>query len=226
MQSQTITVVGATDGDAGLLAFYEHDPDLVLLGLGLREADGFRVLQEIRSLSDVPTIVLSAHGDDIEELRALELGADTYLVRPVRHLLLLAHIRAALRRAELPPSLRNVAGIADGELVVDFRTQRVALHDERVTLTRTEYRLLAYLLRHAGRTVPHRALLCHVWGPDFGATTNHLRVIVTRLRAKIERNPRRPQRLLTVPGEGYRFPQSTSRTFVTDAGSTTALLRQ
>jgi two-component system KDP operon response regulator KdpE len=222
MQSQAVTVLGATDGDAGLRAFYAHDPDLVVLSLALEGVDGFRVLQEIRSLSDVPTIVLSHRGDAIEELRALELGADTYLERPVRHLLLLARIRAALRRAELPPTLRNVAGISDGGLVVDFLNQRVTLHDQRVTLTPTEYRLLAYLLRHAGRTLPHRALVCHVWGPDFGATTNHLRVYITRLRGKVECDPRRPQRILTVPGAGYRFEQPTSWTFVTSGGGIAA----
>jgi two-component system KDP operon response regulator KdpE len=222
MQSQAVTVLGATDSEAGLRAFYEHDPDLVVLSLALEGTDGFRVLQEIRNLSDVPTIVLGHRNDDIEELRALELGADTYLARPVQHLLLLARIRAALRRAELPPTLRTVTGIADGELVVDFQNQRVTLHDQPVALTPIEYRLLAYLLRHAGRTLPHGALLCHVWGPDFGATSNHLRVYVTRLRGKVECDPHRPQRILTVPGAGYRFVQPTSWTFVAAGSGITA----
>ncbi|HEX5415036.1 MAG TPA: response regulator transcription factor [Chloroflexota bacterium] len=204
LQWQESEVIPAADGEGGLAAFFEHEPDVVLLDVGLPNKNGFEVLQEIRRSSDVPIIILTAHGGELEQVRGLELGADDYVVKPFGHLALLARIKAVVRRAELPPPVEAVPDFVAGDLAINFQSHQVSVRGELVKLTPVEYKLLYHLVRNAGRLMPHQALLDRVWGEDFGATTDHLKVFVSRLRAKLE-DPNGPHYIETARGLGYRF---------------------
>jgi DNA-binding response OmpR family regulator len=204
LQWQDSTVIPARDGEAGLQAFYEHDPDVVVLDVMMPRRNGFEVLQEIRRVSDVPVIMLTARGEDTDQVRGLEAGADDYVVKPFSHLALLARIKAVLRRADLPQPTRTLPDFQAGDLAISFHNHQVTLRGEPVKLTPVEYKLLYHLVRNAGRLMPHEALLDRVWGADYGATTDHLKVYVSRLRAKLE-TPGQPHLIETERGLGYRF---------------------
>jgi DNA-binding response OmpR family regulator len=199
-----VQVVCAADGEAGVEAFFEASPDVVLLDVGLPHENGFDVLQEIRRVSDVPVIMLTARGADTDQVRGLELGADDYVVKPFSRLALMARIRAVLRRYELAPPLRGVPDFVAGDLAVHFRTQQVTLAGQPVKLTPIEYRLLYHLVRHAGHLMPHSALLDRVWGSEASPGAEHLKVFVSRVRAKLRR-PGGPEYIHTERGLGYRF---------------------
>ncbi len=204
LQWQDAEVVPAADGEAGLRAFYEHDPDVVVLDVALPGKNGFEVLQEIRRVSDVPVIMLTARGEEMDQVRGLELGADDYVVKPFSHLALLARIKAVLRRAELPPPVRALPDFMAGDLAINFQNHQVTLKGETVRLTPVEYKLLYHLVRNAGRLMPHQVLLDRVWGDNYGATTDYLKVFISRLRAKIEPSGG-PRFIETERGLGYRF---------------------
>jgi two-component system KDP operon response regulator KdpE len=205
LQWQDSTVIAASDGEAGLDAFYEHDPDVVVLDVAMPRKNGFEVVQEIRRVSDVPIIMLTARGEEIDQVRGLELGADDYVVKPFSHLALLARIKAVLRRAEMPPPASALPDFTAGELAINFQNHEVTLRGEPVKLTPVEYKLLYQLVRNAGRLMPHQALLDRVWGDEYGATTDYLKVFVSRLRGKIEPDAAHPTYILTERGLGYRF---------------------
>jgi DNA-binding response OmpR family regulator len=204
LQWQDSTVIGASDGEAGLESFFEHSPDVVVLDVSMPGQNGFEVLQAIRKVSDVPVIMLTARGEEIDQVRGLELGADDYVVKPFSHLALLARIKAVLRRAEMPPPARALPDFEAGELSVNFENHEVTVRGEPIKLTPVEYKLLYHLVRNAGRLMPHQALLDRVWGDDYGATTDYLKVFMSRLRSKIER-PGGPHYIETERGLGYRF---------------------
>lgn len=199
-----VTVLAATDGEAGLRQFFEYDPDVVLLEIALPDLSGFDVIRQIRRISDAPVLALSAHSDDASQIRALELGADEFVPKPCSFLVLVARIKAILRRAELLPPERALPDLVVGDLVFNFRDRQVTLHDEPVKLTPVEYRLLYHLVRNAGRLMPHEALLDRVWGAEYGHSPEHLKVFISRLRAKIEQ-PGGPHMIETVRGVGYMF---------------------
>src|SRR6266540_4072288 len=203
LQWQDSTVTPATDGEAGLRAFYEQDPDVVLLDVSLPGKNGFEVLKEIRGISDVPVIMLTARGEEHAQVRGLELGADDYIVKPFSHLALVARIKAVLRRAEMPPPVRALPDFVAGDLAINFESHQVTLKGESVKLTPVEYKLLFHLVRNAGRLMPHQALLERVWGPDYGATPDYLKVFISRLRAKIEPASDGPKYIENERGLGY-----------------------
>jgi DNA-binding response OmpR family regulator len=204
LQLQDATVLVARDGEAGLSAFYEHSPDVVVLDVAMPGKSGFEVLQEIRRTSDVPVLMLTARGEELDQVRGLELGADDYVVKPVRHLVLLARIKAVLRRAELPPPPQALPDFVAGELAINFQNHQVALRGAPIKLTPVEYKLLYHLVRNVGRLLPHQTLLERVWGEEYGATPEYLKVFISRLRAKIE--PAGGMRYIeNERGLGYRF---------------------
>jgi DNA-binding response OmpR family regulator len=204
LQWHDSTVIAATDGEAGIEAFFEHTPDVVVLDVAMPKKNGFEVLQEIRRVSDVPIIMLTARGEDIDQVRGLELGADDYVVKPFSHLALLARIKAVLRRAEMPPPAHALPDFQAGDLSINFDNHQVTLQGAPVRLTPVEYKLLYHLVRNAGRLMPHQALLDRVWGDDYGATTDYLKVFISRLRAKIEPKDG-PRFIETERSLGYRF---------------------
>jgi DNA-binding response OmpR family regulator len=201
---QDATIVAAGDGEEGLRRFAETAPDVVLLDVSMPKKDGFAVLREIRQVSDVPVLLLTARGEETAQVKGLELGADDYVVKPFSHLALLARIKAVLRRADLPPPLRSLPDFQAGDLAIHFQNQEVTVGGERVNLTPIEYKLLYHLARNAGRVLPQRTLLDRVWGEDYDATPDYLKVYISRLRAKIER-PGSQHHIETVRGTGYRF---------------------
>ncbi len=205
LQWQDCAVVAATDGERGLAAFYEHDPDVVVLDVAMPRMNGYEVLREIRRVSDVPVIMLTARGDETDQVRGLELGADDYVVKPFSHLALLARVKAVLRRAQLLQPAEAVPDFAAGELVINFQAHQVTLRGQSVKLTPVEFKLLYHLVRNVGRLMPHEALLDRVWGAEYGATTDYLKVYVSRLRAKLEPDPQGPRYIETERGLGYRF---------------------
>jgi two-component system, OmpR family, alkaline phosphatase synthesis response regulator PhoP len=216
-QWQDAVVLTAHNGDEGLRMFYEHNPDVVLLDVGMPGMSGFEVLQEIRRVSDVPVIMLTAAGDEMDHVHGLELGADDYLVKPFSRIALMAHVKAVLRRAQLPPPAEALPDFAAGNLTMHFQTHQVTLCGEPVPLTPLEYKLLYHLVRNAGRLMPYQALLDRVWGPDSDAMEHHVRVCISKLRAKIEQ-PGAASSIVTERGLGYRFvrhiepePTSSSR---------------
>jgi two-component system KDP operon response regulator KdpE len=203
-QWQDATVLAAGDGEEGLELLYEHNPDVVVLDVGLPGMSGLDVLRDLRRTSDVPVIILSAAGDETDQVRGLELGADGYLVKPFSSLALMAHIKALLRRAELAPPTDALPDFVAGDLAVHFQTHQVTLRGQDVKLTAVEYKLLYHLVRNAGRLMPHKALLDRVWGKEYDATEHYLRVFISRLRAKLETTGRAPL-ITTERGVGYRF---------------------
>ena len=177
--------------------------DLVILDLALPDLDGADVLERLRSWSTVPVIVLSVRSSEAEKVRLLELGADDYVVKPFGMAELLARAKAALRRQARGASSESTVSI--GRLRIDLAARAVFLDDERLTLTVKEYRLLQILAQHAGNVVTHQHLLKEVWGQPHLDATHYLRIFVRKLRRKIERDPNRPQILLTELGVGYRL---------------------
>jgi ParB/RepB/Spo0J family partition protein len=207
LQWQDAQLFEAEHGEAGLRQFYETNPDLVLLDITMPRMSGFEVLKEIRLVSDVPVLLLTARGEEMDQVRGLELGADDYLVKPIKHAALMARIRAVLRRAELPPPLQALPDFVAGDLAINFQSHDVTVSGERVPLTPVEYRLLYQLVRNAGHLLPHRALLDRVWGSEYEASPEYLKVFVSRLRAKLRR-PGSPEYIETERGLGYRFTKN------------------
>jgi two-component system KDP operon response regulator KdpE len=195
----------APDGATALELFREERPDLVVLDLGLPDLDGTEVLRQIRAVSHVPVIVLSARAESTDKVEALDLGADDYVTKPFGMEEFLARVRAALRRVSDLDVASEIPPVHTPHLDLDFaeRTARVGGAD--VHLTPTEWRFLEVLARRPGHLVTHRQLLQDVWGPGYGRESNYLRVYANLLRRKIEPDASRPQYLVTATGHGYRL---------------------
>ena len=187
----------------GLAQAAGRNPDVILLDLGLPDGDGLDATRQLREWTTTPIIVLSARGQEQDKIAALDAGADDYLTKPFSVGELLARMRVALRHratgAEAPQLFEA------GTLRVDLARRTVTVGENDVHLTPTEYRLLAMLVKHAGKVLTHRQLLLEVWGSHNATQTQALRVYVTQLRHKIEPDPARPRLLITEPGVGYRL---------------------
>jgi len=198
-------IVEAATAREGLAQAAGRNPELILLDLGLPDLDGLEVVRTIRRSASTPVIVISARGQEQDKVAALDLGADDYLTKPFGAPELLARIRVALRRSALPPGAPAEPVFQTGELRVDLVRRQVFRGEEEAHLTPTEYRLLAALIRHAGRVSTHRQLLEEVWGANYAEQSHCLRVYMAQLRHKLERDPTRPRLLTTEPGVGYRL---------------------
>ena len=196
-------VIRAIDGAEGLAAARAHAPDVIVLDLGLPDMDGKEVITLLRRHSETPIIVLSARGEEIEKIAALDLGADDYVAKPFGIGELLARIRVALRVGGRGETTANV--LRCGDLEVDVDAHRVARGGEVVKLTPKEFDLLVALMRAGGRVLTHRALLARVWGAGHVEDTQYLRVFIGQLRQKLEDDPAAPAAIVTEPGVGYRM---------------------
>jgi two-component system KDP operon response regulator KdpE len=194
----------ATGADA-LAQAAARSPDVILLDLGLPDLDGLEVTERLREWTRIPIIVLSARGQDDDKIKALDAGADDYLTKPFSAGELLARIRVALRHSAETASGQNEPVFELGDLRVDLARRQVLRGDAEVHLTPTEYKLLATLVKYAGKVITHRQLLKEVWGPPYVDHTQYLRVYMGQLRHKLEIDPARPQYLLNEPGVGYRL---------------------
>jgi two-component system KDP operon response regulator KdpE len=190
------------DGAGALRAAATSPPDLVILDLGLPDMDGTEVVHGLRGWTRVPIIILSARDTPHDKVNALDAGADDYLTKPFGMDELLARMRAALRRAQ--PS-EDAPVITTETFTIDLAAKKVTRGADEVRLTPTEWHLLEVLTRHSGNLVTGKQLLQEVWGPNYGAETNYLRVYMAQLRRKLEAEPARPRYLITEPGLGYRF---------------------
>jgi len=198
-------LVEAETGEQGVRLASQQPPDLVILDLGLPDMEGHEVLRRLREWLTAPAIILSARDSEAEKVQALDSGADDYVTKPFGIAELLARVRTALRHA-------NRAGetpvFSVGDLTVDLAARRVTVHQQPVHLTPLEYKLLATLVKHAGKVLTHRFLLHEVWGPGHAEETHSLRVFMTSLRRKLEDDSARPRYLLTEPGVGYRLQEN------------------
>ncbi len=204
LESHDYRLVEATTAREGLAQATGRNPDIILLDLGLPDGDGIDLARRIREWASTPIIVISARGKEQDKVAALDAGADDYLTKPFGTDELLARLRVALRhvaRAAAP----DEPVFTTGELRVDLAARQVFIGGAEVHLTPTEYKLLTTLIRHAGKVVTHRLLLKEVWGPNAVEHTHYLRVYMTQLRHKLERDPTRPRHLQTEAGVGYRL---------------------
>jgi len=203
LDPEMFELIEASTGEQGIRMTATENPRIVLLDLGLPDVDGIDVAKRIREWSDVPIVVLSARGQELDKVAALDAGADDYLTKPFGIHELMARIRVALRRGgrtEPEDPIFEAFGIR-----VDLASRQVFRDGEEIHLTPTEYKLLAVLVRNAGRVVTHRQMLVDVWGPAYAEESHYLRVYMGQLRHKLELNPARPQLLLNEPGVGYRL---------------------
>jgi two-component system KDP operon response regulator KdpE len=203
LSSNGYQLLEAANGAEGVAHAAAYNPDVILLDLGLPDLDGLIVTQRLREWSKTPIIVLSARGQEQDKIQALDAGADDYLTKPFGVGELLARLRVALRHAAAAPGGEPEFNV--GELRMDLSRRQVFVAGEEIHLTPIEYKLLAILVKHAGRVLTHRQLLKEVWGPNAGEQVQYLRVYMGQLRHKLEQTPGRPRYLVTEPGVGYRL---------------------
>jgi two-component system KDP operon response regulator KdpE len=205
LDSNGYRVIEAGTVDEGLQQASSYVPDLALVDLGLPDSDGFEFTRRLREWSNIPVLVISARGQEQSKVKALDEGADDYLTKPFGAAELMARIRVALRHAaRAPDSSAGVVEIGD-EVTIDMVKRVVTVRGVEVHLTPIEYKLLTALVKHAGMVMTHRHLLDSVWGPGHAHQMQYLRVYMTQLRHKLEKEPAKPRFLVTEPGIGYRL---------------------
>lgn len=206
LQLEGYDVIAVSDGQQALTQIEQQVPDLVLLDVMMPKMDGFTVCHRVRDFSTVPIIIVTARGQDQDKVRGLDLGADDYLTKPFSVDELLARVRAVLRRTQFTTKdssqgLQMTATI--GDLEIDYSQHLVKMAGREITLTPTEYRILAYLAQNAGRVLTQDLLLEHVWGSEYLGESHMLQVNINRLRRKLEVDPTHPRYILTKVGVGY-----------------------
>jgi len=198
-------VLTAANGMEALARLTQDLPDLVVLDVMMPEMDGFETLKRIREVSSVPVIMLTVRAEEADRIKGLEIGADDYLTKPYSPRELQTRIKAVLRRAFAPVPARRRRIVVDEDLTIDFDSREVWVRGGKVTLRPTEYRLLYHLVNNAGRLMTHDTLLSKVWGHEYRDESHYLRLYITYLRQKLERDPAHPKYILTERGMGYRF---------------------
>lgn len=198
----------AHDAISGLQKAYAIKPDAILLDLMLPGMDGWQTCRRFREMSDVPIIMLTALDSEENVVEGLNLGADDYIVKPVTADELAARVRAVLRRVSRASSGNNNKRepiFTQDSLVIDFDKYEVTVDGKRVDLSPTEFRLLSVLVRYKGRVLPHEFLLTEVWGPEYAGEIDYLRLYISYLRRKLEKDPNKPGLIYNEWGVGYRF---------------------
>lgn len=195
----------ASNGIEALAVFENETIHLVILDIMMPHMDGLEATRRIREVSHVPIIILTAMGEETDKVRAFDLGADDYLTKPFGVGELLGRVKAVLRRADWSESVSGEERIVRGEIEVDVERHQVRVQGDVVELTPTEFNLLVYFMKNAGKTLHHRAILHNVWGGEYSDEAEYLRVYVGKLRQKIEADPSKPRYLHTEHGIGYRF---------------------
>ncbi len=196
----------ARDGRSALLEASSHNPDIILLDLGLPDMDGVDIIQAIRQWSGVPIIVISARSEDTDKIKALDAGADDYLTKPFSVEELLARLRVTQRRlAAQQGAAHETSVFVNGQLKIDYAAGCVYLNDQELHLTPIEYKLLCLLAKHVGKVLTHSYITDSIWGNHVDNDVASLRVFMATLRKKIERDPNSPQYIQTHIGVGYRM---------------------
>jgi two-component system KDP operon response regulator KdpE len=202
LSAEGYAIVEANDGQQALEKLRDEKPDLVLMDVNMPVLDGLQACRAIRASSRVPMIMLTVRGAEKDKVRALDAGADDYVVKPFGIQELLARIRVALRRSASGP---ESGVVTSKELTFDFSRRMITVRGKPVHLTPKEFDLLREMVAHHDTPISHRRLLQAVWGPDYGAENEYLRVVINQLRKKIEVNPDKPKYILTEPWVGYRL---------------------
>ena len=200
---QNYHVVCAYTGADGLKQINTHKPDVVLLDLGLPDMDGLEIIEEVRTYSSVPIIVISARTLERSKVAALDMGADDYLTKPFGTAELLARIRTALRHSQKTANENTRYEV--GDLMIDFERRLVKVKDQDVHLTQIEYKLVSLLAQNAGRVLTYETIISKIWGPYADSDNQILRVNMAHIRRKLEENPAEPQYIFTEIGVGYRM---------------------
>ena len=202
LQANDYKTFEASTGKEGLSFVAAHPPDLILLDLGLPDENGHEVLKHLRQWYSNPILIISVQSSEEDIVKALDNGANDYLIKPFRTGELLARIRSALRTAASEP---NIPTAHFQDLTIDFVNRVVRKKEIPIKLTATEYSLLALFARNEGKVLTHQYLLNQVWGSSHSNESQYLRVFIAQLRKKVESNPNRPSHIITESGVGYRF---------------------
>lgn len=202
LQSNGFKVNDSSTARDGIIAAANHPPDLIILDLGLPDESGHIVLQKLREWYSKPVIILSVQSSEDDIVRALDNGANDYLIKPFRTGELIARIRSALRSAS---SEENHTIIDCKDLQIDLAARTVKKNNTQLKLTATEYTLLALFAKNEGKVLTHHYLLRQVWGPGYLEQSQYLRVFIAQLRKKIEVDANKPKHIVTESGVGYRF---------------------
>jgi two-component system KDP operon response regulator KdpE len=205
LEANGYKVIFAENGKEGIAQAASHQPDLILLDLGLPDQDGQEVLMKLREWYNNPIVIVTVKSAEEEIVKALDNGANDYLTKPFRTEELLARIRTALRSKS---SATNESVKSFGNIIVDYASRIVKVNEEVIKFTATEYNLLTLLIKNDGRVLTHQYILKEIWGPNYSEQTQYLRVFVAQLRKKIEEDPNRPKYIITESGVGYRFNTS------------------
>ena len=205
LEARHYKVLTAANGLEAMATFNNEKVDLVILDLMMPHLDGLETTRRIRETSKTPIIILTAMGEESDKVQAFDMGADDYLTKPFGVGELMGRIKAVLRRARWLEPSSTEEQLVRGDIRVDMERHLVTVKDSPVELTPTEFNLLVYLLKHAGRVLSHRVILQNVWGMEYGNEAEYLRVYIGRLRQKIEVDALNPRHLFTEHGMGYRF---------------------
>ncbi|MGQ9546049.1 MAG: response regulator transcription factor [Dehalococcoidia bacterium] len=207
LELEGFRVVSATNGYEALDKIVKELPDLVILDVMMPDMDGFETLQKIREISAVPVIFLTVKGTEFDRVRGLDLGADDYMTKPFSPKELISRIRAVLRRTEAKVPSGDSEITVDDELRINFEQRKVIVRGQEIKLRPTEYRLLHQLVTNAGQVLTHETLLSRVWGPEYRDEDHYVRLYITYLRQKIEKDTKNPKYILSERGFGYRFKE-------------------
>jgi two-component system KDP operon response regulator KdpE len=198
-------VSSAADGPNGLQLLFNERPDMVILDVNMHESDGWQTFQQIRLLTETPVIILASSSDAGARARALEMGATEFVGKPFGARSLLAQVKNVLECHGVGQHAPEIGGYEDNYLSVDTESNRVLVRGEMVRLTRTELRILNYLVANSALLVTFEEILREVWGPGYEDSIDYIHVYISRLRRKIEERPRKPKYIISEHGLGYRF---------------------
>jgi two-component system KDP operon response regulator KdpE len=202
LEAEDNKVIEAAKGKDGIIAVANYHPQLVILDLGLPDQDGFSVLKEIRTWSNVPVVILSVRNSEEDIVKALDLGADDYITKPFNTSELLARIRSNIRRTQQPA---NESVLINAKLKIDFVKRIVYRNKKELKLTNTEYLLLSLFFKNTGKVLTHNFVLKEIWGPTHTEDSQYLRVFIGQIRKKIEDDAAHPNYIVTESGVGYRM---------------------
>jgi DNA-binding response OmpR family regulator len=203
LEAREYETILAGDGSEAIAALEKEMPDLLILDIMMPKMDGFEVCRQVREWSQIPIIILSARGGEMDKVKCLEMGADDYITKPFGVDELLARVKAVIRRVQASNESTALPSYSYSDLVVDFAKHLVILGGQNVNLTATEYRMLSYLAMNAGRVITGGQLLDHVWGEEYSGSDHLLQVNIGRLRQKLGDNAREPKYIQTKAGIGY-----------------------
>ncbi|MFC1947568.1 response regulator transcription factor [Chloroflexota bacterium] len=209
LKSVNYDVITASSGQEALDAVYAQEPDIIILDVVMPGLDGLETLKQIRTISGVPVIILSARGDNIDKVKGLNLGADDYITKPFSPDELVARIEAIQRRIKTDPNLKTFEELSIGDFYINFQDRTLTTNNQEKHLTRIEWLLMSVLVQNAGRLMLYSDLLTRIWGPEYKDDVQILRTWMSRLRNKIETDPKNPALIQTIPKTGYIFKTPT-----------------